>query len=688
MSRFTRRFVLSCGKAWPWLVVLAFSAVLLTQRTAFEQIVAYPGSWTLPLADLLNTAMDRVVTLFQSQGRAISGALTLAFGGVQSVLIHAPWIASVSLFALIAWQGGGWRLALLTVALLLYVLASGYWAPAMNTLSLVLVALPLAVLIGFGIGYLGFRSRRANAVIMPMLDLMQTVPAFAYLIPILLIFGFGPVVGLIASVVFAIPPMVRNTTLGMQAIPGAVMESAQMSGCSRRQQFAWVELPAAMPQMLVGVNQTTMAVLSMVIIAAIIGGFEDIGWEGLSAMRKAQFGQSLLSGAVIVILAILLDRISAAYAARQLPTASFGGLPLRRFLVLLVAVMAAALVAGQLVPLLDTWPQRLTYSPAQAINRATTDFVVAYGGLMAALKNAVQFYVQLPVKLGFERAVAPFTWGITLTPTLKIAYWSAVLLGAAVAFGLARWKTGVAVLVLGGILFVGVTGVPWLSVLLMVGLLAYQVGGRGLALFAGLSTGYLLVNGIWAPAMISVYLCATAVFLCMVGGGLIGIAAAASDTVSRIIRPVNDLLQTLPQFVLLIPALMLFQVGDFTALLAIIAYAIVPMIRYTEHGLRSVPDTLIDAGRSCGCSPWQLFWQVRLPQAMPQILVGINQTILYGLGMLVIAALVGTTGLGQAIYVALGEADAGKGLIAGLGMALIAMTADRILQTLAKSTQG
>lgn len=599
---------------------------------------------------------------------------------MQWLLLGAPWLTSVALFALIAWQGGGWRLGLLTGALLIYVLTSGYWIPAMNTLALVLVALPLSVLIGFAIGYLGYRSDRARQVIMPMLDLMQTVPAFAYLIPILLLFGFGPVVGLIASVVFAIPPMVRNTILGHQRIPPAMLESARMSGCSRRQQFTWVELPAALPQMLVGVNQTTMAALSMVIIAAIIGGFDDIGWAVLSAMRKAQFGQSLLAGVVIVIFAILLDRISAAYAARQLPTASHVGLPLRLFAPAFAVVLGASLLAGYLVPGLHDWPEPLIWSPAQAINDATTQFVLAYGGRMDSLKNAIQFFVLLPVKLGFDRAIVPFTWGMTFTPTMRIVYWAVVLAVGAVAFGSGRWKSGVAVLVLAGIVYFGITGLPWAIVLLAMALVAYRVGGVRLALFAGGSVVFLLVNGLWEAAMISVYLCSVAVVLCIPFGGLLGIWAASSEVVSGVVRPINDLLQTLPQFVLLIPALMLFKVGDFTALLAVIAYAIVPMIRYTEHGLRSVPQTLVDAGRSCGCSAWQLFWQVRLPQALPQILVGVNQTILYGLAMLVIAALVGTTGLGQSIFVALSEADAGKGLVAGLGLALIAMTADRILQ--------
>ncbi|GMG82647.1 hypothetical protein LNKW23_18600 [Paralimibaculum aggregatum] len=680
MTGFARRFRASCRSARPWLAVLGLSALLLAQRAAFPQIVGYPDAWTLPVAEAINRVMDGLVAQFQGVARAVSGGLNLAFSGVRALLIGSPWAVPVCLFCLIAWQGGGRRLALLTGALLLYILASGYWEPAMNTLALVLVALPLSILIGFGLGYLGFRSAHARRVILPMLDLMQTIPAFAYLIPILLLFGFGPVVGLIASVVFAVPPMVRNTILGFERIPPAVLESARMSGCSRPQQFAWAELPSALPQMLVGVNQTTMAALSMVIIAAIIGGFEDIGWAVLSAMRKAQFGQSLLSGAVIVVLAILLDRVTAAYAARQLPGASHAGLPLRRFAPVLAAALIAAFLAAQALPALRDWPAGLIHSPAQAINAATTGFVLAHGELMAALKNGVQFFLLLPVKLGFERAVVPFTWGITLTPGMKAAYWALAGLGCVLAFGRGRWKGGIAVLVVAGFLYFGATGLPWATVLLLTTLLAFQLGGIRLALLAGGAVVYLLVAGLWQQAMISVYLCSVAVFLCILLGGLIGIWAAASDTVSAIIRPINDMLQTLPQFVLLIPALMLFQVGDFTALLAIVAYAIVPMIRYTEHGLRSVPATLIDAGRACGCSAWQLFWQVRLPQSLPQILIGINQTVLYGLGMLVIAALVGTTGLGQAIYVALGEANAGAGLAAGLGMALIAMTADRLLQ--------
>src|SRR5690606_28831916 len=148
---------------------------------------------------------------------------------------------------------------------------------------------------------------------------MQTVPAFAYLLPMLLLFGFGPVVGLIASAIYAIPPMVRNVILGLSSVPDDVREAGVMGGCTEWQQFWLVEVPSAKRQIMVGVNQTIMAALSMVIIAAVIGGFNDIGWEVLSAINKAQFGQSLFAGLVIALIAMLLDRLSMAFALRASP---------------------------------------------------------------------------------------------------------------------------------------------------------------------------------------------------------------------------------------------------------------------------------------------------------------------------------------------------------------------------------
>ena len=242
------------------------------------------------------------------------------------------------------------------------------------------------------------------------------------------------------------------------------------------------------------------------------------------------------------------------------------------------------------------------------------------------------------------------------------------------------WRASVLVITLGLFYYYGTSGVPWPAFIMAATVLGYQVGGRGVALLAALGLGFILVTGAWGPAMRSVYLCAAAVLISFGAGATLGIWAARSDRVSAFLRPINDTLQTMPLFVFLIPVIMFFQVGDFTALLAIMLYAIVPAIRYTEHGVRSVPAHIVEAATAQGCTRRQVLWNVQLPLALPEIMMGLNQTIMFALAMLVIAALVGTKGLGQAVYLALNTGNVGEGFIAGMSMSLLAMIADRITQ--------
>ena len=151
-----------------------------------------------------------------------------------------------------------------------------------------------------------------------------------------------------------------------------------------------------------------------------------------------------------------------------------------------------------------------------------------------------------------------------------------------------------------------------------------------------------------------------------------------NSIVSAIVRPINDTLQTIPLFVILIPFVMLFKIGDFTALLAIIIYAIVPSIRYAEHGIRNLSSEVIEASKMMGSTRMQLLFLVKIPLAMPVIMLGLNQTIMYGIAMLVIAALIGTNGLEQLVFIGLTDGNMGKGLIAGISLAIIAMIADRM----------
>jgi glycine betaine/proline transport system permease protein len=195
----------------------------------------------------------------------------------------------------------------------------------------------------------------------------------------------------------------------------------------------------------------------------------------------------------------------------------------------------------------------------------------------------------------------------------------------------------------------------------------------------------IVATGLWEKAMITVYLCGISVVIAMAIGLPIGIAVANRPNAWAVTRAVIDTLQTLPSFVYLMPVVMLFRVGDFTAMIAIVAYAVSAAIRYTVLGLQGVDPRLIEAGRAMGSTDWQILTRIRLRLAMPEILLGLNQTIMFALSMLVITALVGTRDLGQEVYIALTKANPGNGLVAGLAIAFIAIIADRLLSAAART---
>lgn len=665
-------------RALPWLGVLALLALCLVLKPSAPWLVTWPKDWLLPLADWINVVADIVVGALRPAFRALSAALAVPLDGMRDLLAWLPWPALALMIVALTWGGGGIRLALIAVAALAYVLGTGYWEEAMNTLALVALAVPLSVAAGFLLGVAGWQWPRLRGPLKALLDLMQTVPAFAYLIPLLLLFGFGPVVGLIASAIYATPPMVRNTMLGLDRVPSEITEAALMSGCNRRQSFWQVTLPTATPQLLVGLNQTTMYALSMVIIAAIIGGFQDIGWEVLSSMRKAEFGQSILSGFVIALMAILIDRTTRGFADRS--TQGLKGRPARRTIVIALAAAALLAVALRLIWSEGTMiPAGMSGTRASVMNQWIIGLVRDHSDVFTGIKNGVLYALLLPLRLGISGAATPYLWGFTMTPALIALYVAAA--GALSLWALMRgaWQAAVACVLVATMLWTGLQAFPWPVFVLTFALIGWQLIGLRMALFIALGFGLILSNGLWPYLVQSLYLTAVAVVISMLIGSAIGLWAATSDTVSRLVRPIADTLQTVPQFVFLIPALMFFKVGEFTALIAIILYAVVPPIRYVEHGLRHVDKDVLEAVTQIGTTPAQRLWQVRLPLAMPVIMLGVNQTIMAALSMLAIAALVGTRDLGQQVYVALGKADAGLGLVAGLAIAFLAITSDRLI---------
>ena len=658
------------------LVTIIVGALCLLASPYIDWLSKWPAALTIPAADWIGIGLGGLLAAIKPVVRVFSALLAYPMFWSNWLFVAIPWPLVIGGTTALGWYIGGRGLAILCAVGLFFVLASGYWVESMNTLSLVAVSVPLALIAGLTTGILANELPRLKSFILTVMDVMQTVPTFAYLTPLLVLFGFGPVVGLIASAIYAAPPMARNVILGLERVEPEIREAAVMSGGTRWQQLFLIELPTAKSQIMVGVNQCLMAALSMVIIAAVIGGFDDIGWEVLLTMRKAQFGQSLLAGLVIVAFAIVIDRLSARLAHDRV----------RHDRKIALGILGVSVVAAVIVWAVQFDPA--TFSPltrvAEAVDAGLGAFTGANGAALDAIKNNAMFYGLLPVRIGLDGAVLPFTWGFQWTTNMSLMLFAGAGVIAGLLWLMGRPTLGLSLLILTGILETGVAELPWPVVLAGAGAIGWVAGGRRLALFAVLMLGAILVSGLWERALLSLYLSGVSVFTCALVGGAIGLLCAASPLAWRIVQPICDMLQTIPLFVFLIPVLMFFQIGEFSAFLAICLYAIVPMIRYTRHGLVSTPDELLEAATASGATPRQIMFEVRAPYAAPSILLGLNQTILYAFAMLVIAALIGTTGLGQSIYLALGQADVGLGVASGAAMAILALVADRLVQAFAE----
>ncbi|GGH37802.1 glycine betaine/proline transport system permease protein [Cribrihabitans marinus] len=615
-------------------------------------VIRFPKGWQLPLERRISDFLDWLVDSasfyffsFKDLTRAIAAVIEAPYQFLRNLLIEgfvsgqgdsavqiAPslsWIAVIVTIAAIAHYARDIWLATLVGLCFLYLAVFGQWDSAMITLASVLIAVPIGAAGGLMLGIAAFRVPLVERILRPVLDLMQTVPVFAYLVPILILFGFGPVAALVATVIYAMPPMVRITIVSLRAVPPEIAEAGRMAGCTRRQMMWKVLVPAATPSLMVGVNQVIMLTLNMVIIASMIGA-GGLGFDVLSSLRRLDIGGGIEAGLAIVVMAIALDRASQAFADRTMRHAPGGNILQRHpWTGTVVLVIAATLILGRFLPAVQSYPEALTVTTGPVWSQAMEWINVNFFDTFEAIKTFILQWLLLPVKKFF--AGIPWAWGI-------------------IATGLAAWR----------------------------------VGGWRLGLLAALLMGFIAANGLWAKAMVTIYLCGVSVFLATLIGIPLGIWAAERPGAGRVILGIMDTLQTLPSFVYLIPVVMLFRVGDFSAMVAVILYALAPAVRYAAHGLRAVPPELIEAGLVSGCTRRQLLWRIKLPLATPHLLLGLNQTIMLALSMLVITALVGTRDLGQEVYIALTKANAGQGIVAGLAVAFIAITADRILSALAE----
>ena len=282
----------------------------------FLQDLIGVGKNLLPLGALVNDA----VKLLLEQGGGlfdVIGALVEGFASqIEAGLLAIPsWLVMIAVTALGVWRLN-WRFGLFALASLLVIRIIGFWDQTAVTLALVFSATLISIVVGVPLGILSARSDRFNALLRPVLDFMQTMPAFVYLIPAAMLFGLGRVPGILATVVFAMPPVVRLTALGIRQVSSEQVEAGQAFGCTSMQLLWKVQLPIALPTLMAGVNQTIMMALSMVIIASMVGA-GGLGNEVLSSIQRLDIGLGFESGLSVVLLAIILDRLTESFGARQ-----------------------------------------------------------------------------------------------------------------------------------------------------------------------------------------------------------------------------------------------------------------------------------------------------------------------------------------------------------------------------------
>ena len=619
--------------------VVAYSLATTNAGTEFGD---WPGSWELPIQEPIDTLFDWFGDSSAWFFNPISGVMDTGLAGINALLLWLPWPFVVAAASMLGIRLGGRWLGLFCGAATLFIGLNGYWDSTMLTLSIVGVSVIIAVGLGVPIGIFAAYSRRFEAILRPVLDTMQVLPAFVYLIPALVLFGVSGTQGIFLTVVYSIPPVIRLTNLGIRQVPLAAIETAHSHGSTMSQTLFQVQLPLAKSSIMMGINQTIMMAVSMVIVTALVG-VQGLGTDVWSSLREVDAGEGLESGIAIVLLAVILDRFSYAMAKSgtnssasvlsSIPQAGeTTGQDLKKkaaryaLPIAGVGLLAVLLVLGALVGSLRDFPDELIFSIADPVNQVV--------GWMAVNLHFITSWIRdiLFRELGYS-------------PIHTLLLW-----------------------------------LPWPAMMVIAAGLAYFTAGWRVALLALAGLAFAGIGGLWDVTMDTLSQVLTAGVFTVVAGVAMGVLASQSRTFEAALRPVLDIMQTMPIFVYLIPVIMLWGIGPLVGIIATSVYALPPVIRMTSLGIKEVPAQVIETAQCHGCTGLQTMLQVQVPLALPTIRLGVNQSIIMVLAMVIIAGLVGGGGLGQEVFINSIWLRIGHGLVAGMSIVFMAMVLDRMTQ--------
>ncbi|MFJ5970799.1 ABC transporter permease [Streptomyces sp. NPDC093060] len=544
------------------------------------------------------------------------------------------WLGVVGLAGYLSWAVGNWKVALLAVAGFTFFGLQGLWQESMDTLALILCAVFVALLFAIPLGVWAGLSDRFNRLMTPFLDFMQTMPTFVYLAPLTLFFLIGGASATIATVIYAAPPTIRITAHAIRNVSKTTVEAADSLGATRRQSLLKVLLPMSKRTVVMGVNQTIMAALAMVTIAALINA-PGLGVNVLQALQSLDVGTAFNAGLAIVVMAIVLDRVTTAASARE----ENARRSKNRFVKWRRPLLGAgAAVTAVLVYLSHTYLWAAEFPGdgtvgshiASAADTATNWAQDNLSGLTNAFRDAIT-----------NGLLNPFQTLLTDSPWWLVG---AVLVALAVVLG--GWKAGVTTAV---------------------------------------CVGLLVATGVWSDAMTTLASTLVATVLVMILGIVFGVWMGRSALVDRLIRPSLDAAQVMPPFVYLVPFLALFGATRFTAIVAAIVYGAPVAMKIIADGIRAVPETTVEAATSAGCNTWQIITKVQLPMSRSALTLATNQGLIYVLSMVVVGGLVGAGALGYDVVAGFSQGELyGKGLAAGLAIVLLGVMFDRITQAAAR----
>ncbi len=544
------------------------------------------------------------------------------------------WLGVTAVATYVGYVVANWRIATLVLGTFLSFGVFGYWTDSMDLLIVIGIAVALSILVGVPLGIWAGTSKRAAAVIEPILDVLQTMPTFVYLLPIVLFFGIGASSGIVCTLLYAAPPLIRIAAHGIRAVPTTMLEVGNSFGLTGWQRLLKIQLPMAKRTIIVGLNQTTLAALSMATIASFVNG-PGLGKPVLAGLRINDVGIALVPGLLIVAMGIMLDRATTAASERADIVARGGGLPAR--------VHRVILLAGAALTLVCLWLSRTQFWAARWDD-------VGIGKTVATFAD--------DVVTSITSSISPFTTGVK----------------DAVSYGLLNPLQSF------------LADSPWWLAFAGICLIAFFLGGwRALAPAVVCLLGILYL-GLWNNAMITLAMTLVATVLCMAMAVVLGVAMARRPWVDTALRPILDAGQTIPAFVYLIPALALFGPSRFTGIAAAIAYAAPVSVKLVADGVRGVSGTTMEAVRSVGASVLQQIRKVQLPMAKPSIVLATNQALLFVLAMAVIAGMVGAGALGYDVVLGSTRSEEwGKGAAAGAAIVLLGIAIDRIARRAAEA---